>query len=177
MDNAIRVNDVSLNNQYWSAIQCDDNGRIFIVYYDEREGPGQMNAYLAYSEDEGDTWTNERLSNETFFGSQPNSNVRYGDYIGIDAYDGKIVPVWTDSRAGGYKQEIYTAVIDIPIGVEEYKSTHEEFTLYQNYPNPFTEETRIHFELKQQKKVNIAVLNKQFSIQAASCSIFSWMNR
>jgi len=159
MDNAIRVNDVSLNNQYWSAIQCDDNGRIFIVYYDEREGPGQMNAYLAYSEDEGDTWTNERLSNETFFGSQPNSNVRYGDYIGIDAYDGKIVPVWTDSRAGGYKQEIYTAVIDIPIGVEEYKSTHEEFTLYQNYPNPFTEETRIHFELKQQKKVNIVVLN------------------
>ncbi len=159
LDNPVRVNDITLNNQYWSAIACDDMGRIVVVYYDEREGPGQMNAYLAYSDDEGDSWINERLSNETFSGSQPNGNVRYGDYIDIDAFDGKIVAVWTDDRAGSYNQEIYTAVVDIPIGVEEYKNTHEEFTLYQNYPNPFTGETSIHFNLNKQQAVRIEVFN------------------
>ncbi len=159
MTDPVRVNDVAQNNQYWPSIQCDENGRIVVVYFDEREGPSQMNAYMAYSDDEGDTWTNARLSNLTFHGIQPNSNVRYGDYIGIDAYGGKIVPVWTDDRAGSYNQEIYTAVIDIPIGLDELSSLNDELTLYQNFPNPFTSETNIRFELNKEDQVRIEVFN------------------
>lgn len=159
MTDPVRVNDVAQNNQYWPSIQCDENGRIVVVYFDEREGPSQMNAYMAYSDDEGDTWTNARLSNLTFHGIQPNSNVRYGDYIGIDAYGGKIVPVWTDDRTGSYNQEIYTAVIDIPIGLDELSSLNDELTLYQNFPNPFTSETNIRFELNNEDQVRIEVFN------------------
>ena len=159
MAEPILVNDVTINHQYWPAIQCDDNGRIAVIYYDEREGPFEMNAYLAYSDDEGNTWTNSRLSSETFNGVTPNGNVRFGDYIGIDAYDGKIVPVWTDDRAGSYNQEIFTAVVDIPISVAENKIENEAFTLYQNYPNPFGDETTLHFDLSEQMHVRIEVFN------------------
>ncbi|MEN8224565.1 MAG: T9SS type A sorting domain-containing protein [Bacteroidota bacterium] len=155
----IMVNDVELNHQYWPAIQCDENGRIVVVFYDEREGPYDINAYLAYSDDQGNTWTNTKLSNESFSANTPNSNVRFGDYIGIDTYDGKIIPVWTDDREGSFNQEIYTAVVDIPISVAENKIRNEAFTLYQNYPNPFSGQTTIHFDLNEQMHVRAEIFN------------------
>ncbi len=159
MAQPILVNDITLNMQYWPVIECDDNGRIVIAYYDEREGPNEMNAYIAYSDDQGNSWSNMRLSNESFSGNTPNSNVRFGDYIGIDAYDGKIVPVWTDDRAGNYNQEIYTAIVDIPISVEEISIENESFTLYQNYPNPFMNETTLHFDLNEQMHIKAEIFN------------------
>jgi hypothetical protein len=159
MISPIMVNDVELNHQYWPSIQCDDNGRLAVIYFDEREGPSNMNAYLAYSDDEGNTWTNTRLSNMSFHGITPNSNVRFGDYIDIDAYDGKIVPVWTDDRLGSYNQEIYTAIVDIPQAVNEYKSVNDAFTLYQNYPNPFSGRTTIQFELKDKMHLKAEIYN------------------
>jgi hypothetical protein len=158
LEQPILVNDESLNHQYWPAIQCDENGRIVLVYYDEREGPGLMNAYLAYSDDQGDSWTNMRLSSETFEGARPNGNVRYGDYIHIDTYDGKVVAVWTDDRAGNYEQEIYTALVDLPVSVGEV-DLNQDFTLYQNYPNPFKEKTMIHFDLERRSHVKIEVFS------------------
>ncbi len=159
MSSPIMVNDVEDNLQYWPMIECDENGRIVIIYFDEREGPNDMNAYLAYSDDHGNTWTNTRLSNETFSGATPNSNVRFGDYIGIDAYDGKIVPVWTDDRDGDYNQEIYTALVDIPQAVDEYSLANDAFTLHQNFPNPFTGQTSIQFELHENMQLKAEVYN------------------
>ena len=159
MTQPIMVNDVELNQQYWPTIQCDENGRIVVGFYDEREGPSNINAYLAYSDDQGNTWTNAKLSNESFSANTPNSNVRYGDYIGIDTYGGKIVPVWTDDRAGNYNQEIYTAIVDIPISVRENKIENEAFTLYQNYPNPFSGNTVIHFDLHEHMHVKAEIFN------------------
>lgn len=154
----ILVNDETLNHQYWPAIQCDENGRLVVVYYDEREGPGQMNAYLAYSDDQGNSWTNLRLSSEIFPGAKPNGNVRFGDYIHIDTYDGKVVAVWTDDRAGSYNQEIYTALVDLPVSVSEVEAGADN-KLYQNYPNPFRNETMIHFNLEESTLVLIEVFN------------------
>ena len=147
LPNAIQVNDVSTNNQYWPVIQCDTYGRLTVVYYDEREGFGQMNAWFAYSDDAGNTWTNERLSDIAFPGNQPNSNVRFGDYINIDAFNGKIVPVWTDDRAGNYDQEIYTAVIDLNTLIAENSNTTDASS-YQNYPNPFRGKTVAGYKLQ-----------------------------
>jgi len=159
MSQPIMVNDIEMNQQYWPAIQCDENGRIVVVFYDEREGPSNINAYLAYSDDQGSTWTNTKLSNESFSASTPNSNVRFGDYIGVDTYDGKIVPVWTDDRDGGFNQEIYTAVVDIPISVPENKVSNDAFTLYQNYPNPFSGNTTIHFDLHENMHIKAEIFN------------------
>ena len=159
MPQPIMVNDVEMNQQYWPSIQCDENGRIVVGFYDEREGPSNINAYLAYSDDQGNTWTNSKLSNESFVANTPNSNVRFGDYINIDTYGGKIVPVWTDDRAGSYNQEIYSAVVDIPISVQENKIENDAFTLYQNYPNPFSGNTTIHFDLHEQMHVKAEIFN------------------
>jgi hypothetical protein len=96
------------------------------------------------------------LSTETFAGSQPNGNVRFGDYIHIDTYDGKVVAVWTDDRAGNYDQEIYTALVDLPVNVAEY-DTGQDFSLYQNYPNPFHDQTMLRFDLERRSHVRIEV--------------------
>lgn len=159
LDQPVRVNDISLNQQYWPVVQCDENGRLVVVFYDEREGLIDINAYMAYSDDHGDSWTNIKLSNETFMANTPNTNVRYGDYIGIDAWGGNIVPVWTDDRAGSYDQEIYTALVDIPVKLPEYKVENEAFVLYQNYPNPYRDQTTIHFDLLVPMHVKAEIYN------------------
>jgi hypothetical protein len=155
----ILVNDVTTNHQYWPAIQVDENGRIVVVFYDEREGTIDINAYLAYSDDQGNTWTNLKLGNETFMSNPPNSNVRFGDYISIDTYDGKIIPVWTDDRDGNYNQEIYTAMVDLAVKVPENKISNDAFILYQNYPNPFRDQTTIHFDLMRPMYIKAEVFN------------------
>ncbi len=159
MDFPILVNDVMTNDQYWPCIQCDTSGRISILYYDERTQVGVMNSYLAYSDDQGNTWTNVLLSNSPFFGATPNSNVRFGDYIGVDAYAGKIIPVWTDDRTFNYDQEIYTAIIDINIGVADFYPLSQANHISRNYPNPFLEETTISFRLMEKSHVKLEVFN------------------
>lgn len=155
----IIVNDVLTNDQYWPAIQCDNDGNIAVVFYDERTQQGLMNAYLAYSENQGNTWTNIKLSESPFLGSEPNSNVRFGDYIDIDSYDGKIIPVWTDDRTFNYNQEIYTAVVDINTGILNPILLSKNYKLEQNYPNPFRNKTNIPFVLDESGYVRIDIFN------------------
>ncbi|HEY3252200.1 MAG TPA: sialidase family protein, partial [Ignavibacteria bacterium] len=114
----VQVNDVTTLNQYWPAIQCDTNGNLFVVYFDTRLGASQVNSWIAYSTNQGTTWVNNRLSDVSFPAIQPNGDVRYGDYIGIDAFNGKVFPVWTDDRAGTPNQEIYTANLNGLIGIQ-----------------------------------------------------------
>lgn len=159
LDDPVRINDVITNDQYWPAIQCDTSGHLVVIYYDERTQPGMMNAYMAYSDDHGDTWNNVLLSSSSFFGATPNSNVRFGDYIGIDFYAGKIVPVWTDDRSFDYNQEIYTAIVDINIGVADFYPLSEATNISKNYPNPFRGQTKIEFRLLQRSHVRIEVFN------------------
>jgi hypothetical protein len=152
------VNDVATNNQYWPVISCDTTGRIAVIYFDERQTAGQMNAYLAYSIDNGDSWVNERLSDVSFPGNQPNDNVRYGDYINIDAHEGRIVPVWTDDRAGSYNQEIYTAIIDINLGIEDGQSI-SGLDSFEAFPNPFTDKTNISLKTSEPVQARIEIYN------------------
>jgi hypothetical protein len=115
----VRVNDDPLHNgklQYWPWLSVDDRGDLSLIFYDTRNTVDNtiFEAYLAKSSDGGATFVNERLSSEPSPANTPNSDVRFGDYIGIDAWGSKIVPVWTDERAGGFNMDIYTAVIRLP---------------------------------------------------------------
>ncbi|MEO8513846.1 MAG: T9SS type A sorting domain-containing protein [Ignavibacteria bacterium] len=156
----VRVNDVTTNDQFWPMMQCDNNGNLFAVYYDTRTGASSVNSYIAYSTDAGSTWINQLMSDSSFTMQQPNSDVRYGDYISIDAYNGKVVPVWTDQRKGFDDQEIYTANLDNLISVSVINSeVPASYMLYQNYPNPFNPVTKINFDVQKSSFVNLRVFD------------------
>lgn len=119
---AKRINDDPIGNgrvQYWPWVAVNQNGEVDLIFYDTRNTANNniIEAYLARSTDGGQNFTNELLSTEPSPTNQPNSDVRFGDYIGIDAYAGNIViPVWTDERAGGYDMDIYTATVtSVPV--------------------------------------------------------------
>lgn len=154
----VRVNDVTTNNQYWPVIQCDNNGNLFVIYYDTRLGSSQINSHIAYSTDAGNTWVNQQLSDSSFTSTQTNSEVRYGDYINIDAYAGKVITVWTDQRKGVPNQEIYTANLTGLISVNPVSTeVPSDFSLSQNYPNPFNPVTKIMFDIPKPSSVRIIV--------------------
>ena len=119
----IRVNNDPVSNgkiQYWPGVAIGDDGTIAIIFYDTRNTPNNSfnEAYLACSTDGGLTFTNELVSSEPSPTNIPNGDVRFGDYINIDYVGNKIVPVWTDERAGGVDMDIYTAVINVIVPVE-----------------------------------------------------------
>jgi hypothetical protein len=148
----VRVNNDPLSNgkcQAWPWIAVNSQGLISILFYDTRNTPNNtiIEAWLARSSDGGSTFSNEVLSSQQSPTSVPNSDVRFGDYIGVDFWGNRIVPVWTDERAGGYDQEIYTAVVDITVGVPAANQVPDAFNLAQNYPNPFNPSTTIKFNL------------------------------
>jgi hypothetical protein len=118
----IRVNNDPVGNgkiQYWPSVAISEHGEITILFYDTRNTPSNnfIEAYIARSID-GLNFTNELLSSEPSPTNIPNGDVRFGDYIAIDAYGGNVVPVWTDERAGGVDMDIYTAVINPIVPVE-----------------------------------------------------------
>jgi len=164
----IMINDVTTGSQYWPVIQCDTNGYLYVMYYDTRLGAAQVNSWIAYSTNQGTTWVNNRLSDVSFPANDVGTEARYGDYIGIDAFAGKVMTVWTDDRAGTPNQEIYTANLTGLIGVHPVSNEiPTSFNLYQNFPNPFNPVTKIKFDISKLSVVTVKVydaLGKEISI-------------
>jgi hypothetical protein len=131
-----------------------------VVYYDERLGSTQVNSYVAYSTDAGNTWINFRVSDVSFPLIYINSDVRTGDYIGIDAYNYKVLPIWTDDRAGTPNQEVYTSPVGPLVSTENTGANiPKEYVLKQNYPNPFNPNTLIEYSLPNSGHYSIIVYN------------------
>lgn len=159
-----RVNDDEPQNgkrQKWPWISVDDSGIISIIYYDSRntQSVNLIEAWHAKSTDGGLNFTNEVLSTMVSISEYTDPNIRYGDYINIDSYGGKIIPVWTDQRFPGANMEIYTAILgDTVIGINDpVTEIPKEFRISQNYPNPFNPETNIKFEVPKISEVKITI--------------------
>jgi hypothetical protein len=113
----VRVNNDSLSNgrdQFFPWVTVDDSGWVDVVFLDRRNDPANLflDAFFAQSRDGGKTFKNFRLTPENsdprLF---PSPSARFGDYIGISAGDGRVVPIWTDTRSGN--EDVYIATIDL----------------------------------------------------------------
>ncbi len=161
---ATRVNNDGIGNgkvQAWPWIAVNNTGLISVVFYDTRNTPNNntIECWVARSSDGGATFTNEVLSTQQSPTAQPNTDVRYGDYIGVDFWTNKIIPVWTDERAGGFDMDIYSANYDIT-GVKPIVTTiPKNYELMQNYPNPFNPSTTISFNLPSLSNINLSVFD------------------
>ena len=93
----VRVNDDKLKNgkaQFftWMAVDPMD-GSINIVFYDRRDLEGTKTGLtLARSVDGGKTFVNHKIAQPPF---ECNTGIFLGDYNGIDAYNGFVVPIYT----------------------------------------------------------------------------------
>jgi hypothetical protein len=150
----VRVNNDPVSNgklQCWPWVAVNEAGDLAILYFDSRNSTSTstIEAWMARSTDGGATFVNEKLSSTPFTANWPNYDVRFGDYINVDYRGTKIVPVWTDLRAGGSNMDIYTAIIDLLVGVKPpvTENIPDKYQLSQNYPNPFNPVTKIRFEI------------------------------
>jgi len=109
----VRVNDDPVGNgrhQFFPWMDVDPvTGQVCIVFYDRRESVDSLatDVYLAVSEDGGDSFVNEKISDSPF---TPTPDVFFGDYIGVAAYGGRIRPLWT--RLDGTTLSLWTALVD-----------------------------------------------------------------
>lgn len=98
--NPVRVNqDESKRHQFFTWMTLDrSTGYLYFVYYDRRNTLGtDTETYVSYSKDGGETFTDLKISKKAF---TPDPDLFFGDYLNIDAVDGKIVAIWPELRKG-----------------------------------------------------------------------------
>lgn len=92
----VRVNDDPVKNgktQFFTWMSIDPvDGSLNLVFYDRRDTNGaKTELVLARSIDGGRTFVNHKINLPEF---EANSQVFFGDYTGISAYNGRVVPVF-----------------------------------------------------------------------------------
>ena len=101
-------NDGPGKHQYFPHMTFDaETGNIYIIYYDRRNYINEStDVYIAYSTDGGASFKNVKISEVPFVSD---ATVTIGNYIGISAHNGVIVPVWTRTENG--KSSVWGSVI------------------------------------------------------------------
>jgi hypothetical protein len=111
-----RVNDdVGAAHQFFPWVTVDPlTGIVAVVFYDRRNTSGDATEVtVAVSQDGGGTFTNTIVSDSAF---TPIDSVFFGDYIGIDSWDGVIYAIWMTMDAG--ELGVWMAKLAIPSGVQ-----------------------------------------------------------
>lgn len=149
-----RVNDDQPGNQQFFTWMTIDqaNGTLWFVFYDRRNyTDNQTDVYLAYSNDGGETFTNIKISESPFTNK---TNVFFGDYINITAYNNIVRPIWT--RQENNKTFVYTAIMDT-LFMDLGNHPEAPFSVVGNYPNPFTDVSFISFKLRKETTISLSV--------------------
>jgi hypothetical protein len=167
--NGIRVNQDQINNgkiQYLPAVEVDDQGRVHILFYDDRNTTSDSaEVFLATSSDGGDTWIESQISGHGFkpkpiVGGASNYQ---GDYISLVSSNNKLFAFWMSDFSGIY--QVWGRIIDISNSTNETTPDEFDYKLYQNYPNPFhsysgvfsNSSTTIRFSLNKNQFVSLKV--------------------
>jgi len=113
---------------YMSWIACDQaNGQLAVVFYDNRNtSNNQCEAWMAWSQDAGDTWEEMKVSDVSWTPSPiPGMASGYfGDYLGIDIYNGIAYPCWTDNRIGYAMTYVSPISLHIPASQVIYQADY-----------------------------------------------------
>lgn len=91
----VRVNnDETSKDQFMSNFTVDPvSGNIYVLFYDRRNyNDNRTDVYLGVSKDGGETFENIKISESPFI---PETEIFFGDYIGIDSYNDLVVNAWT----------------------------------------------------------------------------------
>ena len=110
----IRVNDdKSERDQFFTWMSCDPaTGYLYTIFYDRRDTEGTATeVYMACSKNGGKKWKNVKISEKPFY---CNPLIFFGDYNNIDAYQGRVRPIWTRLDSDG-TMSIWTAIIDFSL--------------------------------------------------------------
>lgn len=106
----LKVNDDNSNrHQFFTWMTIDQTtGAIYIVFYDRRNTTGNLtDVYVARSLDGGQSFVNFKVSQSSF---TPSSNIFFGDYTNIAAFNKKVYPIWM--RMDGTTLTVWTAIIN-----------------------------------------------------------------
>jgi hypothetical protein len=116
---AVRVNDDDPNgtaDQFFPAVCVAGNGTVCVSFYDRRDDENNtlLMIYMAQSVDGGETFIpNIPITDVQFDGNAAGGRRKggvfsgtpfMGDYTGITASDGFVVPIWCDTRNGTPEQ-------------------------------------------------------------------------
>ena len=101
-------------DQFFPWIERDHVGRTHVMYLDSRNvvqndnsSPGWFDAYYSFSEDDGATWTEFRLTPETW---SSGGTGFLGDYSAMTTSQNQVVPVYVQMDNGD--QRIYSNIIE-----------------------------------------------------------------
>lgn len=109
-----------IGDQFFPWIEIDPSGRLHVVYLDSRHTDqqdnvthGMFDAYYAYSEDDGDSWTEIRLTPQSWDSDddgldRPSQFI--GDYLGMGVTEFTAWPFYTDTTNGDL--DVYTNKIE-----------------------------------------------------------------
>lgn len=95
----------------WITVD-DANGDVFVAYYSLDEAAGfNTNTYVAFSNDGGVTFVNQRVSDVNHITAPilEFGGGYAGDYIGITAFGGRAFASWMDNRTGQW--QIYVSQV------------------------------------------------------------------
>lgn len=150
----IRVNnDPPGRHQFFNHLTIDQvTGKIYVIFYDRRNYTDtNTDVYLAISDDGGETFTNQKLSETPFL---PYSTMFFGHYIGISAHNDNVFATWMRMDDGTLS--IWGTKVDpAPVGVDFQPCIPYSFV--QNIPNPFKEHTIFSFRLRKPSLVTLRV--------------------
>lgn len=118
---AIGFDGAQIGDQFFPWIEIDDESRLHLVYYDSQNTlqdddviDGMLDAYYAYSEDAGATWTAHRLTpapfNSNDDGLDRKSGQFIGDYNGLAIGGTRVYPSYMSTQNGD--ADIFVHAID-----------------------------------------------------------------
>ncbi len=111
-----RINDNTLGGQFWPALAVAPNGRVDVIWYDQRDDINRLQVYSTYSLPGGVTWAANSKITDLSIGFDPVPATTFaGDYMCVVSLDDKAYAAWMDNRNGN--QEIYgTTIVHTPPG-------------------------------------------------------------
>jgi hypothetical protein len=135
------------------------NGRIDVVWLDTRDASNTIDSvlYYTFSEDQGDTWSEEVPISEEFDPSigYPQQN-KMGDYYDMVSDNDFAHLAWANTINGG--QDVYYSRIS-PFGILSNNDVVLNTNNLSSYPNPFKESITIEFEVMITSETTVEVFD------------------